>query len=300
MGKTDLDKLLEKYSLNKTELNKILKLMKTQNISPEELQTVFKSSSKKTVPGKKLNISKDYFKYMYMSDTHIGHKFFKYNLFEKVLAYEKVFKPDFIIHSGDHLEGMSGRPGHIYELSHIGFDAQIKEAVRLYSQLETKMYGIDGNHDEWYEKKNNGGIIVGNELESKLKNFTNLGQMEGDLEVNGVHIKLFHGNDGTAYANSYKLQKLVESFSGGEKPNILHSGHYHKALYQFSRNIHGFESGTLCGQSRFMRGKKIQAHMGFGLVTVFHKKGEVERLIHEWIPYYEEPNKPNYVNIKNG
>ena len=55
----------------------------------------------------------------------------------------------------------------------------------------------------------------------------------------------------------------------------------------FSRNVHGFECGTLCGQTSWMRGKKIPAHMGFGLVKVVVNSTGVERLSHEFVPWYE-------------
>ncbi len=142
-------------------------------------------------------------------------------------------------------------------------------------------------HDQWFFKKNDNGTIVGNELARAVKNYHHLGQDEGDIVVSGIRIKLFHAGDGTAYATSYKLQKLIESFGGGDKPNIVLSGHYHKAMYMFSRGVHGLECGTLCAQTSWMRGKKIPAHMGFGLVKVTHNKRGVERFSHEFVPWYE-------------
>jgi len=121
-----------------------------------------------------------------------------------------------------------------------------------------------------------------------VKNYHNLGQYEGDIVIGGkVALKLFHANDGTAYATSYKIEKLIDSFEGGKKPNIVHSGHYHKALYLFKRGVHGFESGTLCGQSEFMRGRKIPAHIGFGIVDVYVDNKGVDRLKHQFIPHYD-------------
>jgi len=227
---------------------------------------------------------------MYISDTHIGHQKFSEELFDKAIQLARREKVEFIVNAGDHLEGMSHRPGHVYELTHIGFNQQIKRAADLYNQFNgIPHYGIDGNHDQWYFRPQNAGVIVGEELEQRVKGYKNLGQDEGDLIVTpNLKIKLFHANDGSAYANSYKLQKLIESFSGGEKPAIVHSGHYHKALYMFTRGVHGFECGTLMGQSRWMRGKKIPAHMGFGIVDVYYNKLGVERLKHEFIPHYTE------------
>jgi len=272
-------------------ISKLEKLIETERLTEQEVITIIKGAGKKPVSAKTINISRKKFKYMYFADAHIGHDKFKPDLWEFMVKLEKKYSPDFAVDIGDHLEGMSNRPGHIYELTHIGFQKQINYAAELYNELKSPIYGIDGNHDGWYEKKANGGLVVGKELELRVKKYTHLGQMEGDLVVNGIKIKLFHANDGTAYAHSYKLQKLIESFSGGEKPNIVKSGHYHKALEMFSRNVYGFECGTLMGQSRWMRGKKIQACMGFGFVTVYYGSNGINRLEHEFVPYYEVEDK---------
>lgn len=262
-------------------------------LTDKEVATLLKSiHAEKPRKPRSLPISGSSFTFGYFSDAHIGHKKFQLGLFDYMVRYFRETKPDFILNPGDHLEGMSNRPGHVYELTHIGYEAQSKYLRELYSQLDDfDHYGIDGNHDQWYFKKADHGLIVGAELERSLSKYHHLGQDEGDLFVGGVHIKLYHGGDGTAYATSYKLQKLIESFSGGEKPNIVLSGHYHKALYLFSRDVHGFECGTLCGQTSWMRGKKIPAHMGFGIVKVVFNHRGVERLTQEFIPWYEVPRR---------
>lgn len=235
-----------------------------------------------------IEISGKSFAFGYFSDAHIGHKKFQPQLFEYMVKFFKQMKPDFILNPGDHLEGMSGRPGHIYELTHLGFKQQFGYTLRLYKMLDEWVhYGIDGNHDQWYFKKSDQGIVVGDELQKNLKNYRNLGQDDGNLTIGNIKINLYHGGDGTAYAQSYKLQKYIESFSSGMKPHIVLSGHYHKALYMFSRGVHGLECGTLCGQTNWMKGKKIPAHMGFGFVRVYFNHRGVERFVHEFIPWYE-------------
>ena len=266
------------------------KEIKKLGMTEGEVVDALKSLKKgcKPVKASKISISGKSFAFGYFSDSHIGHKQFQPELFEYMVRFFKREKPDFIMNPGDHLEGMSGRPGHVYEMNRIGFSQQFKYAVELYSQLDTiTHYGIDGNHDSWFFKKNDNGVIVGEELEKAVKNYHHLGQDEGDIVVNNIKIKLFHAGDGTAYATSYKLQKLIESFSGGMKPHIVLSGHYHKALYIFLRGVHGFECGTVCGQTSWMRGKKIPAHMGFGFVRVYFNHRGVERLVHEFVPWYE-------------
>ena len=278
----------KKQAFKVMDMKKLEKLIDKEGLTEKEVMTLIKSG-KNNEPrqAEYLPVGGKSFSYGYFSDSHIGHHKFLENLWDKLVRMTKKNKPDFMLNIGDTLEGMSNRAGHVYELSEIGFGQQMDKAEGLIGQLTAPVYSIDGNHDGWFKIGQNMGVIVGQELEKRLDNYKHLGEMEGDLNVEGINIKLFHGNDGTAYATSYKLQKLIESFSGGEKPHIVHSGHYHKALYMFNRNVHGFESGTLCGQSKFMRGRKIPAHTGFGFVTVYHNKKGVDRLVHEFVPYYE-------------
>jgi hypothetical protein len=100
--------------------------------------------------------------------------------------------------------------------------------------------------------------------------------------------ELRHPLDGTAYSLSYKTQKMIEALSGGEKPNILATGHYHKAEYLFYRNIHSFQTGCLCAQTPWMKGKQISAHMGVWIIEVHvDEEGTVTRIKQEFIPFYK-------------
>jgi hypothetical protein len=71
-----------------------------------------------------------------------------------------------------------------------------------------------------------------------------------------------HPGGGSAYALSYAPQKIVEGFDGGAKPAVLLIGHYHKASYQMTRNVHVVQTGCFQDQSLFMRQKKLAAHVG--------------------------------------
>jgi len=256
----------------KTKLDRLDKVLKKHHLTQSELEKVVQSHNNQAP--KRGQIWRDYstsnLKIGVFSDAHIGHEMFDEPFFKYMAKTFRKEKVDRIYQAGDILEGMSGRDGQIYELSEIGFHKQMKKAVKMFGLLKgTEVYGIDGNHDGWYQKKANQGLIVGEILDEKVDHYHHLGQMEADVELKpGVKMKLFHGGDGTAYAVSYKMQKLMESFTGGEKPAVVLSGHYHKSLYMFNRNIHGLECGTMCGQTGWMRGKKIPAHKGFWIVDM--------------------------------
>lgn len=210
-----------------------------------------------------------------ISDTHIGSKYFNRELFDKLLKFFEKKKVEGIYHAGDILEGMSHRPGHIYELDMLGFTSQIEGSTELLKQTMLPIYGITGNHDAWFLKNGNIGADVGKHLEDKLENFTFLGQDEADIELfPGIVMKLIHPGKGTAYALSYQGQKLIESFDDENKPQIVVSGHYHKAMYMNIRNVHHFEAGTLQNQSGWMRSKNIPAHVGGWLLNIY-KDGRI-------------------------
>jgi len=147
------------------------------------------------------------------------------------------------------------------------------------------IYAISGNHDEWYRDQVNANVVE--ELASQLPNMEFIGHDEGELEIAGVKIMLAHGNDATtSYATSYRVQKKVESLTSGQKPNILLMGHSHKHGYFFERNIHCFQTGCMQDQSAWMRSKRLAAHLGFWIVEMKHRDGEVVSLKCQWNPFY--------------
>ena len=182
---------------------------------------------------------------------------------------------------------MSHTPGHIYELDHLGYDAQKDEAIRLFGQwTETPIYAIDGNHDRWFIKSN--GAIIAKDIAAALPNFKFIGHDEGDISLDGrAVLKLWHGEDASSYAFSYRLQKLVESFSGGEKPNILVAGHTHKTGNFFERNIHVVGAGCIESQTKWMRGKRLAAHVAFLVCDAWvSPEGGIAKFSHTLYPFY--------------
>lgn len=124
-----------------------------------------------------------------------------------------------------------------------------------------------------------------------------LGQSSAMIELTpNCKLELRHPLDGTAYAISYKMQKMIEAMAGGEKPHILACGHYHKIEYLFYRNIHTFQTGAFQAQTPWMRGKQISAHMGGWIVEVHVlEDGTISRIKQEMIPFYKAI-KEDYLN----
>ena len=232
----------------------------------------------------KINFSGNSIKLGVLSDTHIGSKYFSEERLDAAYREFEREKVEIVVHSGDVTEGMSNRLGHIYELSHLGYDQQKTEAVKQIEKCPVPIYMIDGNHDRWF-MKSNGALIVG-DIAKAVEHATFLGHDEGDIPIGNTTIKLWHGEDGNSYAFSYRLQKIVESFTGGEKPGVLIAGHTHKALYMFNRHIHVISAASIQSQTPWMRSKRIAAHTGFWIIEIFFNDTGVSRFKQELYPFY--------------
>ena len=79
---------------------------------------------------------------------------------------------------------------------------------------------------------------------------------------------LLHPDGAAAYAISYNLQKLVESFEGGRKPHVLVVGHWHQMAYIHVRNVHAFYPGCFQAQTEFERRRGLQPQIGALLLDI--------------------------------
>ena len=222
----------------------------------------------------------------HITDTHIGSSYLADQRLYQAFEEFKKEKVDFITHSGDVTEGMSNRPGHVYELSHIGYAKQKKKAIELFGQwTDTDIYAIDGNHDRWYIKGSGAKMVE--DIDMALDNFHFIGHDEGDISLKGrATMKLWHGEDGSSYALSYRLQKIIESLSGGEKPNVIVAGHVHKYVKIFERNVYAISVGCLQRQTPWMRGKRLGAHVSFVIADYWVNKEGLAKMSDTLYPFY--------------
>ena len=126
-----------------------------------------------------------------------------------------------------------------------------------------------------------------------------MGHVERDLALHPDNdraiLRVFHPGGGAAYALSYSVQKHVEAWQGGNKPTAAIFGHYHKYDANYVREVFCLQPGTQCDQTLFMRTRKLAAHVGFCILEIrLTPYGGVQRVIHEWCPFYD---KGFYTNI---
>ena len=233
-----------------------------------------------------------------IGDTQFGSKYAQItflNVFYDICMSRGI---ESVYHTGDITDGLKMRVGHEYELYAISADEIRDDVVRNYPLRDKiKTYFITGNHDASLYKHI--GYDIGQSISNERPDMDYLGR---DCAV--VHLtpnctlELRHPWDGTAYAISYKPQKMIEAMESDSKPNILAIGHYHKAEYIFHRNVHCFQTGCFQGQTPFTRGKGISVHLGGWIITIHvDKNGYIQAISPMFIPFYSSI-KDDYKNFR--
>ena len=233
-----------------------------------------------------------------MGDTQFGSKYAQlthlhnfYDLCEK----EGITK---VYHTGDITDGLKMRPGHEYELYDSSADGQREDVVKNYPKRDgITTYFITGNHDASLYK--HVGYDIGAAIAKDRPDMVYLGRDCAVVNLTpNCTLELRHPWDGTAYALSYKIQKMIEAMESDSKPNILAVGHYHKQGHFMYRNVHAIMTGCFQGQTPFTRGKGISVTLGGYIVTItVDNKGTIQRISPEFIPYYASI-KDDYKNFK--
>lgn len=222
-----------------------------------------------------------------MGDTQINSKYTQLthlHRFYDICASQGI---DTVFHTGDIDEGEQMRPGHQYECYEQGADDHVAEIVRVYPRRDgIKTYFITGNHDASLYKR--AGMDLGRAIADKRDDMIYLGRDCAVVNLtDNCKLELRHPWDGTAYALSYKPQKIIEAMESDSKPNILAIGHYHKVEYLFYRNVHCFQTGCFQSQTPFTRGKGISVHMGGWIVEILvDENGYIKEIMPTLVPFY--------------
>jgi len=240
------------------------------------------------------------------SDWHVGHEKSRadvirvlYDHWEATMRELGLDHWDVYV-AGNYLEGAARRGWNLHELAPGGhtLDGQVEmllDAVPQKPGITTWIISGDC-HEGWWAKE--AGFDVGRYVEhcaqeANRDDIRNLGYLRRDVIYRAPRgdcvVRVFHPGGGSAYALSYAPQKIVESFQGGAKPDVLLIGHFHKAEYLPGyRNVHVLQCGCACDQSTYMEKKRLQAHVGGWTVTAWlDDSGVIRRFQPEWAGFFD-------------
>jgi predicted phosphodiesterase len=266
-----------------SEIDKLEQWLRRQNMNPSEAKAMLqqiRNQKSREYSTFKHNFSGRRVKIGVLGDTHMGNKWTDLRFLEDVMRRFKKEKVEAVYHTGDLTDGPWQRHHNVLEQYAHGFDAQVRDFVDHFPDINRPIFIIDGNHDGWYRKGE--GAIVGAEVDLRRKDITYLGDDEALIKIGRLEIMLSHPDDGNAYAYSYKAQKFIEALvkMGERIPEVILQGHYHKIFHMMTSGTHYFGTGTTCRQTPWMRNRKIAADMGAWELDLYRdSRGNLTKLI---------------------
>lgn len=208
-----------------------------------------------------------------VGDTHYGSLYEAKDEFGAMYELFRANGVKDVLHAGDVIDGHQIYRGQEFELCAHGWAEQKKHFARHAPRVDgITTHFITGNHDASMKKA--AGIEVGPELEAARPDWHFLCADFATVVFktkNGRSFKvaLVHPAGGSAYALSYRPQKITEQIEGGNKPNMLLIGNYHKSEWMPNyRNVSVIQVGAFQWQTPFMLTKGLAAHVGGWIVRV--------------------------------
>lgn len=209
------------------------------------------------------------------SDNHYCSKYERDDVAQDLYDRFAQRGADRVFNGGNWVDGEA--PFNKFDLKVHGLEPQIRYLAKHYPQRPGLVtYAVSGeDHEGWLGRRE--AIDVGRFTERLMReagrtDWRHIGFMEAYIPLINANtgkrsmMLVMHPGGGSAYATSYRPQKIVESFEGGEKPAVLLLGHYHKLSVNLVRNVWALQIGCTQDQTVFMRKKNIEAHIG-GMVV---------------------------------
>jgi hypothetical protein len=206
-----------------------------------------------------------------VGDTHLGSKYERLDCLTHFYGWAAEQGVRLFLHAGNYVDGDASF--NVHDLHTHGLDPQLQYLAQHYPRIEgCETWAVTGaDHEGWWAKRE--AVDVGRYTQNVMceagrTDWRDVGYMESYIKLRDARsgktgmLHLMHPGGGSAYAISYQPQKIVEAYDGGDKPSVLLIGHYHKASYQLTRNVHAFQVGCFQDQTPFMRQKKLSAHVG--------------------------------------
>lgn len=232
----------------------------------------------------------------FTTDNHLCNKHSRLDVLNGAYAHFEREGIAIVYNAGNWIDG-EARFNRTELLTAPGIDNQMDYLIDkwpVHKGIVTHFIAGD-DHEGWYQQRE--GLQVGKYLQRRAEDqkrydLKYLGYGEADVKLiygsGSAVMRVVHPGGGSAYAISYTDQKRVESYQGGEKPQIELVGHYHKFNHGFPREVHTIQGGCTCDQTMFMRKKRIQAHVGYSIIKVKqNEQGIVTRVSVEWFPFFD-------------
>lgn len=232
--------------------------------------------------------TRDYLKLGIASDTHLGSRYQQLTALRDFYERCKDEGVTVVFHAGDWLAGKNVYKGQEYDIFLHSMREQREYLAEKYPRVEgIKTIGITGNHDESWTAHTGDKPV---ELAARHRDDIEIvAEYQAFVTVNGFKICLYHPDGAQAYAISYKLQKLVESFTAENLPDVVVMGHFHQKEYVTIRNVECFQAGCFEAQTPYQVRRNLHPVIGGWIIELVRTKNGVQ-VVSKFIKYVPRLN----------
>jgi hypothetical protein len=235
-------------------------------------------------------------KYGLTADNHLCSKYARMDVLEALFSIWEEQGVTKVLQAGNMIDG-EARFNKFDLLTRPGLEAQAEYLVQEWPHrpgIITEFVCGD-DHEGWYVQREGINIVKFLQSAALAAGRTDMvfkAYMEHTYDLLGntgaSTMCLQHAGGGSAYATSYTVQKIVESYQPNEKPNILLVGHFHKAEFGYPRSVLTVQAGCTQDQTPFLRKKRIEAMVGgWTLTFTVDNNGIVHGFTPQWHPFYD-------------
>ncbi len=303
---------VEQESAEKNAEQRLLDVAKRYDISPKQLEAIIDSEKHRSAaPSIDLSehIKDGKVKFGVLSDTRINSKDMRPDIYRSLYARFKEEGVSYVFHCGDITDGFMRYEGHNEDIIFLSYDKMLstffsksKKRTENYPNIRAKTYFIGGNSDKSYFKRKVHDEETGYEYKTDV--CSDISLRRPDLVFVGWNcatikiapkttVRLSHPlpslGSKKPYTISYPLQKNVNAFGGGQKPNILLSGFYQKRFSFEAREVNVQMIGSCISQTSHDTEQSISAPSLGGVIfeAYFRSDGSLEELVALDIPFYD-------------
>ena len=224
-----------------------------------------------------------------ISDTHFGSHWTQYTHLREFYEVSAAAGVTDIYHAGDLDDGSETmHVGVMHEHHAIGANKHIDNIVENYPHIDgITTHFITGNHDASFGKAC--GLEIGPMVAERRPDLHYLGRDIAHVQLSpNCKMELRHPGDGSAYAISYKLQKMLDTYDWDDHPDIVVVGHYHKYVTVYHRGMLLMHPGCFQGLTDFMRAKQGYAAIGGVIMDItLDADGRMIAATPTWLAYKE-------------
>ena len=251
-GKT-FDEICESLRLNEYTVEKFVELINAYKLKDKAIMLP---------SGIDCNSGKIIKKMLLLGDTHLCNKRDRIDILRYLYRKAEDLGVDTVLHSGDFDDGFIPDSAFQYsQLKTTSYEEHLDYCYTYYPRFSGKTYVIDGNHDEWWKIYNNKNILC--DLASKRDDIIYLGGNTADLNIEGLKIKMLHGDfdDGKIEARKLNRVEEIEIYCRNllkaiDIPDCIHLGHQHVPLTMTCSDICCYQTGSLIDTKRDLTNNK--------------------------------------------